>query len=79
MRVAENTLLVGVDLGGTNVRAGLVQNSKITALHTREISSRAKQDVIVGEVCESIAAVLQPGVRGIGVGVPSVADNGNNT
>ncbi len=76
MRVAENTLLVGVDLGGTNVRAGLVQNSKITALHTREISSRAKQDVIVGEVCESIAAVLQPGVRGIGVGVPSVADNG---
>jgi len=39
MRAAKKTLLVGVDLGGTNVRAGLIQNGRIAALHTRAISS----------------------------------------
>ncbi len=76
MRIAKKTLLVGVDLGGTNVRAGLVQNGKITALQTRRISSRAKQEVVVDEVCETIAAVSPPGVQGIGIGVPSLVDHG---
>jgi glucokinase len=76
MRATKKTLLVGVDLGGTNVRAGLVQNGKIAALHTRAISSRAKQEVIVDEVCEIIAAVLHPDVRGIGIGAPSLVNNG---
>jgi glucokinase len=76
MRAAKKTLLVGVDLGGTNVRAGLVQNGKITALHTRKISSRAKQEVVVDEVCETIAAVLRPDVSGIGVGVPTMVNKG---
>lgn len=65
---------VGVDLGGTNVRAGLVQNGKILALQTRPISSQARQGVVIDEICETIAAVLQPNVRGIGIGVPSVVD-----
>ena len=38
MHAAKKTYLIGVDLGGTNVRAGLVQNGKIIALQTREIS-----------------------------------------
>ena len=74
MRTAKKTLLVGVDLGGTNVRAGLVQNGKITALQTRKIYSRAKPEVVVDEVCETIAAVLPPGAQGIGLGVPSLVD-----
>ena len=76
MRAAKKPLLVGVDLGGTNVRAGLVQNGKITALQTRAISSRAKQEVVVDEVCETIASVSPPGVQGIGIGVPSLVDHG---
>jgi glucokinase len=70
------SLTYGVDLGGTNVRAGLVQNGKITALHTRKVSSRAKQEVVIDEVCETIAPVLPPGVQGIGIGVPSLVDHG---
>jgi glucokinase len=76
MSTSKKTLLVGVDLGGTNVRAGLVQNGKIAALHTRAISSRAKQEAVVDEVCEIIAAVLRPGVRGIGIGAPSLVNKG---
>jgi len=76
MHTAKLPWLVGVDLGGTNVRAGLVRNGKIIRLHTQKISSRARQEVVVDEVCEAITAVLTPGVRGIGIGVPSLVDNG---
>ncbi len=76
MRATKKPPLIGVDLGGTNVRAGLVQNGKITALQTQKISSRAKQEAIIDEVCETIAAVLTREVRGIGIGVPSLVDQG---
>jgi glucokinase len=65
---------IGVDLGGTNVRAGLVQNGKIIKLEARPISGHAKQEIVLEEVCETIAAIFQPGVRGIGIDVPSMVD-----
>lgn len=73
---AKNQLLIGVDLGGTNVRAGLVKDGKIIALKQRPISSHAAQAVVIEEVCETIAEVLQPKVRGIGICVPSLVKNG---
>jgi len=76
MRIAKRTSLVGVDLGGTNVRAGLVQNGKITVLQARPISAQAKPEVVIDEICETIAEVMRPGVSGIGVGVPTLVNKG---
>jgi glucokinase len=72
----KSPLHIGVDLGGTNVRAGLVKNGKIIALHKQPISSGAEQKVIVEEVYQTIAAVLRPGVSGIGIGVPTMVKDG---
>jgi glucokinase len=72
----KTSLLIGVDLGGTNVRAGLVKNGKIVDLHKRPISSGADQKTVLNEIFETIAAVLKPGVRGIGIGVPSLVKDG---
>lgn len=66
--------LIGVDLGGSNVRVGLVKNKKIVALQSRPISARARQGVILNEICEAIAAIFEPDVSAIGIGVPSVVD-----
>src|SRR5258708_23881503 len=74
--VSKNQKLIGVDLGGTNVRAGLVQNGKIIALNKRPISSHARQEIVLEEVCQTIEAVFQPDVCGIGIGVPSLVDAG---
>jgi glucokinase len=68
--------LIGVDLGGTNVRAGLVQNGKILALHKRPITSHAGQKIILEEIFETIEAVFQPGVSGIGICTPSLVKDG---
>ena len=70
----KHSKFIGVDVGGTNVRAGLVQNGRILTLQARPISSKAKRAVIIDEICQTIAGVLQPGARGIGIGVPSLVD-----
>lgn len=72
----KHPMLIGVDLGGTNVRAGLVQNGKILSLHKRPISSHAAQGVVLEEIFATIAAVFRPGVRGIGICAPSPVKNG---
>lgn len=72
----KHPLYVGVDLGGTNVRAGLVQNGRIISLQKRPISSRAGQKIILEEIFETIEAVIQPNVKGIGICTPSLVKDG---
>jgi glucokinase len=76
MHTAKKTYLIGVDLGGTNVRAGLVQNGKIIALETRSHPPKASAESIIDQICQIIAKVLRPGVSGIGVGVPTLVNKG---
>jgi glucokinase len=74
-RKSKKTRLVGVDLGGTYVRAGLVQNGKIVQLEKHAHQSSGK-DEIIEEIFGAIEVVLQPEVQGIGVGVPTLVKNG---
>jgi glucokinase len=76
MRTAKKTSLVGVDLGGTNVRAGLVQNGRIIAFATRPHPPKADAETIIDAICETITKVMRPGVSGIGVGVPTLVNKG---
>ena len=66
--------IVGVDLGGTNVRAAAVRDGKIVARAVRRISGKAAEEVVLGEIFETIDEVIGGGVAGIGIGVPSVVD-----
>lgn len=65
---------IGVDLGGTNVRAGRVEDATLTATHAQPISSRAPQEVVIDEVAHAIQQVLTPAVTAVGIGVPSLVD-----
>ena len=69
-----NDAIVGVDLGGTYVRAGRILNGTIAASVSHPISGAASADVVLGEVFGAIDAVLDGGVSGIGFCVPSVVD-----
>jgi glucokinase len=66
--------IVGVDLGGTNVRAAAVRDGKIVKRAVRRISGKAAEEVVLGEIFETIDEVIGGGVSGIGIGVPSVVD-----
>ncbi len=67
-------ILVGVDLGGTNVRAGRVEGDKIAAHVARPVSSKGTESQVLEEVCGIIDRVLTPETEGIGIGVPSLVD-----
>jgi glucokinase len=66
--------LIGVDLGGTNVRAGRVEGLAVAAHEGRPISAHGSAGQVLDEVMAAIEAVWRPDVAGIGIGVPSIVD-----
>ena len=65
---------IGVDLGGTKVKAGLVSNGHILRSHRELVPAQGSVDEVIDILCHTIAHVLEPSVSGIGIGVPSVVD-----
>ena len=66
--------IVGVDLGGTSVRAGKVQGGTVTRHAQRRISGDAAEEIVLAEIFATVDEVIDDGVTGIGCGVPSVVD-----
>jgi glucokinase len=68
-------MTIGVDLGGTNIRAGIkIEHSIINRLQT-VLENKHSLDHTLGQLIDLIKPLVQPAVRGIGVAVPSVVDN----
>lgn len=66
--------VIGVDMGASNVRAGLVQNGKVIKLAKAALPDSKEYDLVMQTIFDCIDQVFDPEVRGIGVGVPSVVD-----
>lgn len=66
--------VIGVDLGGTKVLAGKVQDRRMTASHKTLVPVAGSENAVLGALQEAIDAVIDDEVKGIGVGVPSVVD-----
>jgi glucokinase len=67
-------LLMGIDLGGTNVRVGLVQGQTIRHLVAQPIQSRGSEQQILADIYALIDSCITREVTAIGFGVPSVVD-----
>ncbi len=66
--------VLGVDLGGTNVRAGRVFDGSIQQEATRRVSSDAAEETVLEEIAATIQEVITEETTAIGIGVPSVVD-----
>lgn len=66
--------VVGIDLGGTNVRAALVEGDRLGEVEASVIPSDGGRDEVLAAFFALVDRVVRPGVQGIGVGVPSVVD-----
>ncbi|MBC7349125.1 MAG: ROK family protein [Candidatus Aminicenantes bacterium] len=71
--------LIGVDLGGSNVRAGLVESDRVIKIAVREVRSQGSAEEVLSDLRAVLESVLVPGVEGIGLGVPSVVDPATGT
>jgi glucokinase len=68
--------LVGVDIGGTKISAGLVENGRILMTKTVPTPQQGKASVI-DALTELVKVLWQDDVIGIGMGVPGMVDTHN--
>lgn len=75
--MSENKLkkpVIGIDLGATNLRVGLVRDDELVQLETCRLPEDKSVMSILNKMQEMIEAV-DDGARHIGIGVPSVVDS----
>ena len=70
----DSNAILGIDLGGTNIRLGKVCDGRVVRHLSQRISSKAAEEVILDEMYRAIEEVLDTDVVAIGCGVPSVVD-----
>lgn len=69
-----SNIYIGVDLGGTNVRAGVVSDGVITKLVSEQIGSGKSGDEVLQLMTDLIGQLPVEQAEGIGFGVPSVVN-----
>ncbi len=68
------TAVIGVDLGGTKVSIGLINDKHITQTITRPISAQKSEQIVIEEIKHAVNEVFNGDVEGIGIGVPSLVN-----
>ncbi|MCC9168430.1 ROK family protein [Pontibacter harenae] len=75
--MSEDKKVLGIDIGGTKVHIGLVQDGQITNEVKLSTSAHAQQDQILQEIICGIEKIMEPDVAGVGIGVPGLVDEAN--
>jgi len=66
--------VIGVDLGGTNVRSAIVDESGIQNMGSIPVKSDGSVEEVVNQICDLIDKLPDQKVEGIGIGVPGPVD-----
>lgn len=66
--------VIGIDLGGTNLRAAIVTNDCIERLETARIDTTASCHAVLHTLFQVVDVLMTKAIVGIGIGVPSVVD-----
>jgi glucokinase len=66
--------VIGMDLGATNIRGGLVHENRITQIHSRRIQSAGTVEDVLNDIYSIIDQLADKDLAAIGIGVPSVVD-----
>lgn len=66
---------IGIDLGGTNIRGGVVRGSEVLSITTARINAQGSLEEVLEKLYGFIDSILQPSVASIGIGVPGLVDD----
>jgi glucokinase len=66
--------ILGVDIGGTNIRVGLIENGGLVRVESLGIRKNGALEEIMGDVISTIKKFDNDEILGMGIGVPSVVD-----
>ena len=66
--------VLGIDMGGTNVRAGLVSDDKLSSVISQKINSSGSVEEVLQDLFAITDKLINNSVKAIGVGVPGLID-----
>jgi glucokinase len=66
--------IIGIDLGGTNVRIGKIINDSLEKVIAEPINSNGTESEIIDQISSLILRLKDEKTEGVGIGVPSVVD-----
>ncbi|WP_324677360.1 ROK family protein [Hymenobacter sp. GOD-10R] len=72
-----NNKYIGIDIGGTKIQIGVVQDGEIIQETKFETSASAPKEQILGELVRNLDSFIDADVVGIGIGVPGLVDEAN--
>lgn len=70
----KNSSVIGIDLGGTKVKTGLIDHGELKQVLTKEINSSGSENEVLDEIFELLDKYDRNHFSGIGIGIPSVVD-----
>ena len=69
--------VIGIDLGATNIRGGIVHQGNLSPIQSRRIQSAGSVEDVLRDIFSIIDLLISPELAAIGIGVPSVVDTEN--
>jgi glucokinase len=67
--------ILGIDMGGTNIRGGLVKEGILTNVLSKKVNAKGSVEDVLGELFSIIDGQINDSVKAIGIGVPGLIDD----
>jgi glucokinase len=74
----KNTI-IGIDLGGTNIRGGLVSGNRLSGILQQRITPQGSAEEVLHQLFHITDALVSDSVAAIGIGVPGLVDAATGT
>jgi glucokinase len=69
-----NNSVIGIDLGGTNIRGGLIEGKTLSSITSQKIKVDGTIEDVLQQVFALTDSIINSAVTAIGIGVPGLAD-----
>lgn len=67
--------IIGIDMGGTNVRAGIVGENKLNKIISKRVNSQVSADEVLEQLFSLTDKLIDNNIASIGIGVPGLVNN----
>ena len=75
MEISNTDKLIGIDLGGTKINAGRIENGQIVEKSFAFIPAESENEWdVINVIIKTIKDLKPEGINGIGIGIPSIVD-----
>ncbi len=70
---------IGIDLGGTNIRGGVVNDGSLSRIVSQRINAKSSAEEVLEELFQLADELINDDVASIGIGVPGLIDMESGT